>query len=135
GFALFKQARLWAFSAAVLLPALLWYWHAYRISKLYYPYHFFGAGGIQVMSLAYYGKILIQIATSSLTPLLFGLAVIGLLLTFRNESAGIFRWWLGATILFIIVAGHGNRHQWYHLALVPIAAAFAGATLDLLARK
>ena len=29
-------------------------------------------------------------------------------------------------IVFIIVVGYGNRHRWYQLPLVPIAAAFAG---------
>ena len=31
-------------------------------------------------------------------------------------------------MVFIFVAGWGNRHQWYQLPLVPIAAAFAGAS-------
>jgi hypothetical protein len=30
-------------------------------------------------------------------------------------------------IVFIIIVGNGNRHRWYQLPLVPIAAAFAGA--------
>jgi hypothetical protein len=30
-------------------------------------------------------------------------------------------------ILFIVVVGYGNRHRWYQLPLVPIAAAFGGA--------
>ena len=30
-------------------------------------------------------------------------------------------------IVFVIVVGYGNRHLWYQLPLVPIAAAFAGA--------
>ena len=30
-------------------------------------------------------------------------------------------------IVFIIIVGYGNRHRWYQLPLVPIAAAFAGA--------
>jgi hypothetical protein len=42
----------------------------------------------------------------------------------RNYS---FHWWLAAVIVFIIVVGYGNRHRWYQLPLVPIAAAFAGA--------
>jgi hypothetical protein len=30
-------------------------------------------------------------------------------------------------IVFIIIAGYGNRHRWYQLPLVPISAALAGA--------
>ena len=38
-------------------------------------------------------------------------------------------------ILFIIVVGYGNRHPWYQLPLVPIAAAFAGAACVWLGAK
>ena len=38
-------------------------------------------------------------------------------------------------ILFIVVAGYGNRHRWYQLPLVPIAAAFAGAACAFCASK
>ena len=32
-------------------------------------------------------------------------------------------------IVFIVVVGYGNRHPWYQLPLVPIAAALAGSAL------
>ena len=38
-------------------------------------------------------------------------------------------------ILFIIIVGYGNRHQWYQLPLIPIFAAFAGAACAFLATK
>ena len=38
-------------------------------------------------------------------------------------------------VLFIIVLGYGNRHLWYQLPLVPIAAAFAGAACAFVASK
>ena len=75
--------------------------------------------------------------TSTLTPVLFLLGVIGL---FLKPRAFVFHWWLAAMILFIVVVGYGNRHEWYQLPLVPIFAAFAGAacarimTLKLFAR-
>src|SRR6476620_12674178 len=36
---------------------------------------------------------------------------------------------------FIIVVGYGNRHRWYQLPLVPIAAAFAGAACAFVVSK
>ncbi len=36
---------------------------------------------------------------------------------------------------FIVVVGYGNRHQWYQLPLVPIAAALTGAACASLASK
>jgi len=38
-------------------------------------------------------------------------------------------------ILFIIIVGYGNRHQWYQLPLVPIGAAFAGAACAFIGSK
>ena len=115
------------FATVALLPSVIWYWHAYEVAQKFYPHHFFGAGGIQIMSASWYWKIAKQITTSSLTPLLFGLALVGGFVTRPGALARLFHWWLAATVLFIIVVGYGNRHQWYQLPLVPIAAAYAGA--------
>jgi len=38
-------------------------------------------------------------------------------------------------LLFIFVAGYGNRHQWYQLPLVPIAAVFAGCACAWIAAR
>lgn len=134
GSAAFRCAKLWLFCVIALLPSVVWYWHAQQIAEKFYPHHFFGAGGIQVESFAWYWKIAKQIATSSLTPLLCALAVFGAFITRSMRNGRAFHWWLGAMLLFIIVAGYGNRHQWYQLPLVPIAAAFAGASCAFIER-
>jgi hypothetical protein len=123
------------FAAIALLPSAIWYWHAYQIAQNFYPHHFFGAGGIRIMSASWYWKILKQIITSSLTPLLFASAVAGLFVARSTKNARLFQWWLAAMILFIIVAGYGNRHQWYQLPLVPIAAALAGVACAFIGLK
>jgi hypothetical protein len=115
------------FAAITLLPSAIWYWHAYEVAQKFYPHHFFGAGGIQIMSAGWYWKIAKQIVTSSLTPLLFALALLGALVTRSRALVRLFHWWLAAMVVFIIVVGYGNRHQWYQLSLVPAAAAFGGA--------
>src|SRR5205807_7582613 len=109
---------------------------------------FFGAGGVQIMSLAWYLKIAKEIVTSTLTPFVFVLGCVGVVVTRtcperqsngsipRPRDAGrLFHWWLAAMILFIIIVGYGNRHQWYQLPLIPIFAAFAGAACAFLATK
>ena len=120
----FRRPKMWIFAAIALMPSAIWYWHAGMIARDFYPHHFFGAGGIQIMSAAWYWRIAKE-TTAGLTPLLLALGVVG---TFLNFRSGIFRWWLAATLLFIFVVGYGNRHPWYQLPLVPVAAAFAGAT-------
>ena len=42
------------FGIIVLVPSIIWYWHAYQIAERFYPHHFFGAGGIQIESLSWY---------------------------------------------------------------------------------
>ena len=134
-FSVFRNLRLWAFAAIALLPAALWYRHAYQIALHFYPHHFFGAGGVKIMSAAWYLKIAKEIVTSTLTPFVVVLGGVGLLITRSTSGARSFRWWLAAMILFIVIVGYGNRHQWYQLPLVPIAAAFAGAACVFVGSK
>jgi 4-amino-4-deoxy-L-arabinose transferase-like glycosyltransferase len=128
---LLKQGKLWAFSAVVLVPSAVWYLHAHRIAEVYYPFHFFGGGGIAIKGLAWYWDIIVQTATSSLTTSLFVIAAVGLFIAPRTGDGRLFHWWLAAMALFIFVVGRGNHHQWYRLPLVPITAAFAGYAVSL----
>ena len=135
-FTAFRNFHMWLFAVIALLPSALWYWHAHQISLQFYPHHFFGAGGVKFMSLAWYLRIAKEIVTSTLTPFLFVLGGIGAITTTRSTSRGrMFHWWLAAMILFIVIVGYGNRHPWYRLPLIPIAAAFAGAACASVAPK
>jgi 4-amino-4-deoxy-L-arabinose transferase-like glycosyltransferase len=129
---LFLQRALWLLAIFTLIPSAFWYWHALAIAREFYPYHMFGAGGVRVMSLGWYWQILRLTFMTSLTPALFILATIGL---FRPARAWTFHWWLGAMILLVVFVGYGNRHEWYRLPLVPIAAALAGGALSSLGQK
>jgi hypothetical protein len=119
--------QLLLFGAIALFPSGAWYWHAHQIAQQFYPHHFFGAGGVRIESFSWYWDIARRVVTSSLTPVLAILALIGLFAAARPNRSLIFHWWLAAMILFIVIVGYGNRHPWYQLPLVPIAAAFAGA--------
>src|SRR5439155_15058233 len=130
-----RQPTLWLFATITILPSIAWYWHAHQIAERFYPHHFFGAGGIQIENLAWYWNILQVTATSSLTQILAIIAFVGLFVAPRGKYAWLFHWWLAAMVLFIIVVGYGNRHPWYQLPLVPIAAAFAGAACAFIASK
>jgi 4-amino-4-deoxy-L-arabinose transferase-like glycosyltransferase len=131
---LLARWELWLFGAVALLPSALWYWHAHRIATEFYPYHFFGAGGFRIMSIAWYWGIVRQTAFSSLTLTLFVFALLGAVVAPRGKFSRFFHWWLAAMLLFVFAAGYGNRHQWYQLPLVPIAAALAGSACAWLAR-
>src|SRR5438046_5050367 len=120
-----RQPLLWLFATITILPSIAWYWHAHQSSEKFYPHHFFGAGGILIEKFSWYWKIVRLTAISSLTPILSVFALAGLFVAPRGKYARVFHWWLAATILFIIVVGYGNRHRWYQLQLVPIAAGIA----------
>jgi 4-amino-4-deoxy-L-arabinose transferase-like glycosyltransferase len=122
-----RRLQLALFAAISLLPSAIWYWHAYQIAQRFYPHHLFGAGGVCIESLSWYWHIARQTAASSLTPPLVIMALIGLFVAPRSKYSALFHWWLAGMILFIVVVGYGNRHPWYQLPLVPIAAALAGA--------
>jgi 4-amino-4-deoxy-L-arabinose transferase-like glycosyltransferase len=123
------------FAAIMLLPSAAWYWHAHRIAETFYPHHFFGGGGIRIESFSWYWDIARQTATSSLTPILTVIGLIGLFVAPRSNYSALFHWWLAAMVLFIVVVGYGNRHPWYQLPLVPITAAFAGAACAFIGSK
>jgi hypothetical protein len=123
------------FGVIAILPSAIWYWHAYQISERFYPHHFFGAGGVRLESFSWYWNIARQTVTSSLTPILTVLALIGLFVAPRGKFGSLFDWWLAAMVLFVVVLGYGNRHPWYQLPFVPIAAAFAGAACAFLRSK
>ncbi|MEY2482279.1 MAG: hypothetical protein QOK24_807 [Verrucomicrobiota bacterium] len=118
--------ELWLFAVITLVPSAVWYWHALRIAEKFYPYHFFGGGGFRIMSASWYWKIAQQTALSSLSLPLFALAIIDLFVAPRGKYARLFHWWLGAMVAFVFFVGWGNRHQWYQLPLIPIAAVLAG---------
>ncbi|HEU5247448.1 MAG TPA: glycosyltransferase family 39 protein [Candidatus Udaeobacter sp.] len=122
-----RRLQLAAFAAIAVLPSVAWYSHAYQISERFYPHHFFGAGGIRLESFSWYWEIARQTVTSSLTPALAIMALIGLFVAPRGRFGYLFDWWLAAMVLFVVAVGYGNRHPWYQLPLVPIAAAFASA--------
>ena len=125
------------FAAIALLPSAIWYWHAYQVAQKFYPHHFFGAGGIQIENFSWYWHIARETAISSLTPILSLMALVGLFVPQPRDRkySRLFYWWLVAMVLFIIVVGYGNRHLWYQLPLVPIAATFAGAACAFIGSK
>lgn len=122
---LFRQPLLWLLAGTVLLPAFFWYWHARDIARDFYPYHFFGAGGVHLMPWNWYGKILNVFVFESFTPLLLLLALAGVGVSWRRPALTPLRWWLAAMVAFFFVVGYGNRHPWYQLPLVPVLSIFA----------
>jgi hypothetical protein len=130
-----SRLQLLLFIAITIVPSAAWYWHAHQIAQRFYPHHFFGAGGFRIESLGWYWNIARQTAVSSMTPVLVIMAVIGFFVAPRGRYGRLFDWWLAAMVLFVVALGYGNRHPWYQLPLVPVAAAFAGAACAFFGSK
>jgi len=141
-----SRLQLLLFAALAVLPSVAWYWHAHQIAEKFYPHHLFGAGGIRIENFSWYWAIARETVKSSLTPILAILALVGLFVAprlgrcsaegrLRSKYSALFHWWLVAMVLFVIIAGYGNRHRWYQLPFVPITAALAGAACAFLGSK
>jgi 4-amino-4-deoxy-L-arabinose transferase-like glycosyltransferase len=125
------RREMWAFAALSLIFPLAWYYHAYLISVAHFPHHMFGSKGIALESLTGYGQILHEAATSSLTPLLTAMMLVGVFLPSPARFGRVFHWWLLAIFFFAFIAARGHyQHPWYLLPIVPVAAAFAGRICD-----
>jgi len=135
GWSALRELNLYLWAAIALLPSTAWYVYAHRIAESYYPFHFFGGGGVRFMPVGWYGRIAWHVATASLTPALTIVALFGTWIARRNRGAQLFYVWLGAMCAFVAVVGWGNRHEWYQLPFVPIAAAFGGMACSHFMRR
>src|SRR4029453_14925417 len=99
------------------------------------PYHFFGENGLRIESFSWYWDIVRETATSSLTPILTVMALIGLFVAPRSKYSGLFYWWLVGMILFVVIPGYGNRHRGDKFPPGPTAAVFSGAACAFVGSK
>jgi 4-amino-4-deoxy-L-arabinose transferase-like glycosyltransferase len=129
------KPKLWVFAGLSLLFPIAWYVHAYLITLSYPPYQFAGSDGLTLEDLSFYTLVVRRLVASSLTPLVAAAMVVGLFLPTSAKHGRLFHWWLVAICGFVLIAGFGNRHPWYQLPVVPVAAAFAGRAFDFLLRR
>jgi hypothetical protein len=130
GARLLGRLQLWIFAALALVPPVAWYVYAYFISVSNPPYHMFGGDGVKFMNCAFYWKIVVMTATMTLTPVLFASTLVGAFFRPKKEYSYVFHWWLVAILIFTVIVGYGNRHEWYRLVLVPVAAALTAIVWD-----
>jgi 4-amino-4-deoxy-L-arabinose transferase-like glycosyltransferase len=130
GARLMLRPGVWLFGIISLSLPLAWYLHAYLIAVHYPPHQFAGSDGMALADLPLYALIVRRLVGSSLTPLVAAAMLAGIFIPCRTKYSRVFHWWLLANCVFVFIAGHGNRHPWYQLPMVPIAAALGGRTFD-----
>lgn len=137
------QRRLWALGGAMLLPALLYYLHAYlNIGREYFTVGVGFGGGMWLAAEDFlkpgnYSLMVTRLVVQHLTAV----GVVLLPLGFFVCDKGRIKWtlfhvWLGAVILyFIVVAGGNLRQNYYQLPLLIPAAALVGMGWEQLAQS
>jgi hypothetical protein len=139
-----RTRHVWMFGALVLLPPAWWYIHAYRLFLQYHNtfgiiasgYSKFGDAGL-LTDPSFYVRTFIRLVLFQVTPLGFLLIVIGSLRRADRAVQYLFHVWLGAVLIYLVVAAKGVSlgHYQYALPLIPPAAALAGTGFVTLVRK
>jgi len=138
-----RTPQVWMFAAIVLVPAALWYVHAYRL--FLESHNTFGilAGGYSkfgsldlYLDPRFYAKTLARVVLFHVTPLGLALAALGAVSKAERPTQQIPLVWCGAVLVYFLVAAQGVflGHYQYALPIVPPAAALAGAGFDALRR-
>lgn len=141
GWRAFTRVRTWALAAIMLVPAALWYWHAYRLGAA-------SGNTVGILSSGYLKLARADLLASAefylrqvwfaamyhLTPVLLVPLAVGLrTLDRRGRVIGV---WILAGILQIIIAAEGNfASPYYQLVMLPALALVVGAGTTLLADR
>jgi len=143
GWSFLKMTRLWIFGLIVFIPSLLWYAHAFNLSRNYFPFHMVAErrwlwySGLEIfLDLTYLKIVFARLTVFLLTPIGLLMAIAGSILTVRNKPATyVFHWWAVGFLVFFIIGFPGQRHEYYHLQLLPVVSLFAALFCDELMKS
>ena len=140
GFSAMRQARLWFFGLAALLPGVLWYRHAHQFWLQYSnslgvsnEYHWVGldlfTNPTFITGIARSELLYVWMVTGGL------LAVAALVLQWREKAVQYGFYWLVATFVYYLIAARTTGDQWaayYHVVSVPGAALLLSSGVEAL---
>ncbi len=129
GWALFRQWGLWAFAAAAVIPAALWYSHARGLWEAYgNTVGIWGEGFSKFgwPDLAYLLEMGKRFVYTIGTPLGVPLIVVGAALRQPKGEYLIHVWALGFGLLALFTPAGQLPHDYYQLPLVVVVAVFFG---------
>lgn len=139
GWRMVAQVRVWLCALVALVPAALWYWHANQLrEQTGLTFDIWGRGAGHKMlnrelltSLDFYTGTLSALTESHLNYGGTLLLVIGwILLRRRHRAVGLFKWWIGGTVLYLLVVAHGNTvHDYYQMPVLPPLALGVGTAV------
>ena len=131
-----RRVDVCVLGALILLPPVLWYWHAY---DLYRDYHntfgilsggYLKFGTLQILTNGeFWFPTLARLVMYHITPAACAALIAGLALHQEDRLQYVFHVWFGALVLYTLVSARGIMigHYQYLLPFVPPSAALAGA--------
>jgi 4-amino-4-deoxy-L-arabinose transferase-like glycosyltransferase len=135
GLQFLRKPATWLTAAAILIPPVLWYAHAYRMYlEDGNTFGILAAGSLKfgttstLTDLYIYRRTAIRIVLDHLTPLGFLAFAYGLYLSFIRREAFVFVW-LGAVALHALVSFRGIQyagHIGYLLTILPVCNPVGG---------
>ena len=139
GWDFLRRPALWAYLILALLPAMLWYWHAYGLFEqtgltfgIWNRYGYDKWSNQLLWEGDFYLEMLRRFGHSVFTPAGFALVVLGLLRAGGERYARVVTIWMGALLLYLFLIPEGNhRLHYYQLPFIVPGALLAG---DMLAR-
>lgn len=133
-FKVFSNYLLWIYSALVLIPVILWYWHAHNLllqTGLSFGIWGFGEdkwGNFKLLiSPEFYNTIFFKsIAERHLTWAGFVPFIAGLFIKREGKYERLFDWWLVSLVIYVLIVAGGNKsHEYYQLPFILPAVVFA----------
>ena len=141
GWGFLRRPALWAYLILSLLPAFIWYEHAYGLfQQTGLTFGIFQTSGydkwnhVLLLQPDFYWNLIKRFGHSIFTPLglllvLWGLGR-GIRAAFRDKERVLYIWF-AALILYVLLVPEGNRKlHYYQLPFVPVAALFAAKALN-----
>lgn len=130
----FLRWQLWLYAFLVLMPIILWYYHAHKLGTSGgLTLNIWGYGSDKwgnwdmVFSLYYWRRIFLVLFGRHFARIGFPIFLFGLFLKRQYPKERLFDFWLMAILIYFIIVGKGNYvHEYYQLPIMLPAAVFMG---------
>ena len=132
------EPRIWGYVALSLLPAVLWYWHAYGLFQrthltfgIWNTYGYRKWGNLDLLaSPAFYGRMAVRLGGVVFTPPGLVLLVFGAWRCLTRKRGLVFLVWGAALVLYVLLVPEGNwTLNYYQLPFVPVGSVLIAVAL------
>ncbi len=134
GWRFIRVPVLWLYLALVLLPAVLWYWHASLLFEetgltfgIWNRYGYDKWDRSLLLDIGWYQTMLTRFAHLIYTPVGAVWVAVGLMLRPTGRRQWTLWAWMGGLLLYLLLVPEGNRKlHYYQLPFAPVGGLLAG---------